>query len=74
MCGKTLALAKTGRLDEKTGIYTHEFKHCTTGLLSLGDGYFYISEPKSEDGWHSSVIRLYRYTGEFKPFAVAEEI
>ena len=73
MCGKTLALAKTGRLDEKTGIYTHEFKHGTTGLLSLGDGYFYLSEPKSEDGWHSSVIRLYRYTGEFKPFAKVEE-
>ena len=73
MCGKTLALAKTGRLDEKTGIYTHEFKHGTTGLLSLGDGYFYISEPKSEDGWHSSVIRLYRYTGEAKPFAKVEE-
>jgi len=74
MRGKTLELAKTGRLDEKTGIYTHEFKHGTTGLLSLGDGYFYISEPKSENGWHSSVIRLYRYTGEFKPFAVAEEV
>lgn len=73
MSGKTLALAKTGRLDEKNGIYTHEFKHGTTGLLSLGEGYFYLSEPKSEAGLHSSVIRLYRYTGEFKPFAAVEE-
>ncbi|MBQ8402924.1 MAG: hypothetical protein IJX55_00680 [Clostridia bacterium] len=71
--GKTLSLAKTGLFDEKTGIYTHEFKHGSTGLLSLGDGYFYISEAKSENGEYSSVIRLYRYTGEFKPFAAVEE-
>ena len=71
--GKTLALAKTGLFDEKTGIYTHEFKHGSTGLLSLGEGYFYISEAKSENGEHSSTIRLYRYTGEFKPFAAVEE-
>ena len=74
MRGKTLALAKTGRYDESTGIYTHEFKHGSTGLLSLGEGYFYISEAKSEAGFHSSVIRLYRYTGEFKPFAPVEEV
>jgi hypothetical protein len=43
-------------------------------LLSLGDGYFYLSEPKSESGVHSSVIRLYRYTGEEKPFKKVEEI
>lgn len=73
MSGKTLKLAKTDIYDEENGIYSHEFKHGTTGLLSLGEGYFYISEPKSEDGWHSSVIRLYRYTGGAKPFAVAEE-
>ena len=73
MRGKTLALAKTDIYDEKNGDYYHEFKHGSTGLLSLGDGYFYISEPKSEAGLHSSVIRLYRYTGEAKPFAKAEE-
>lgn len=71
--GKTLELAKTGLYDEKNGIYTHEFKHGSTGLFSLGDGYFYISEPKGEDGWYSSTIRLYRYTGEFKPFAPVVE-
>jgi hypothetical protein len=73
MRGKTLALVKEGVFDEKNGIYCYEFKHGTTGLLSLGDGYFYLSEPKSENGWHSSVIRLYRYTGEAKPFAKVEE-
>ncbi len=74
MSGKTLALAKTDIYDEKNGVYYHEFKHGSTGLLSLGDGYFYISEPKSEAGLHSSVIRLYRYTGEAKPFAKVEEV
>lgn len=73
MRGKTLALAKTDIYDEANGIYSHEFKHGTTGLLSLGDGYFYLSEPKSEAGLHSSVIRLYRFTGEAKPFAKVEE-
>ncbi len=71
--GKTLALAKTGRFDENTGVYSHEFKHGSTGLLSLGGGYFYISEAKSENGEYSSVIRLYRYTGDFKPFAAITE-
>ncbi len=70
--GKTLALAKTGRFDEKTGVYSHEFKYGSTGLLSLGGGYFYIAEPRSAGGEYSATIRLYRYTGEFKPFAAAE--
>ena len=73
MRGKTLALVKEGIFDENNGIYSYEFKHGTTGLLSLGGGYFYISEPKSEAGVHSSVIRLYRYTGEEKPFRKVEE-
>lgn len=71
--GKVLELAKAGHLDEKTGIHTYEFKHGSTGLLSLGDGYFYISEAKSENGEHSSVIRLYRFDGDqFKPFIPVE--
>ena len=74
MRGKTLALVKEGIFDEKNGIYSYEFKHGTTGLLSLGGGYFYLSEPKSEAGVHSSVICLYRYTGEEKPFRKVEEV
>ncbi len=72
--GKTLALVKEGIYDEQNGVYSYEFKYGSTGLLSLGGGYFYISEPKSEAGLHSSVIRLYRFTGEEKPFCKVEEV
>ncbi|MBQ8496637.1 MAG: hypothetical protein IJ489_04175 [Clostridia bacterium] len=49
-------------------IYGSYFPYGSTGIASLGDGRFYISEDHGENGEYDSYIRLYRYTGDEKLF------
>jgi hypothetical protein len=65
--GRTLSLRERGLC--KNGIYGYYFPYGSTGMISLGDGYFYFSEDHSKNGEYSSDIRLYRYTGrDDRPF------
>jgi hypothetical protein len=63
-----LHLADVGFWDEKSGIRGINFPYGTTGMISLGDGYFYFSQDFcQEDRWGTEVV-LYRFdkeTGEF---------
>ncbi len=61
LVGKTLSLADDGLFEK--GIYGYRFPLGSTGMASLGGGYFYFSEPSSENGENFSNICLYKYTG-----------
>ena len=70
MQGKLLSLKEAGLCGNS--IYGYRFPYGSTGMASLGNGYFYFSEDHSEKGSYSSEIRLYRYTGDAeKPFIPA---
>jgi hypothetical protein len=65
--GALLFLKETGLCSNS--IYGYRFPYGSTGMIALGNGYFYFSEDHSEKGSYSSEIRLYRYTGDAeKPF------
>ena len=68
--GRVVSLAPAGRIDAATGIRGWKFKYGSTGLLSLGDGLWYISENgKTPDKKQYTTLRLYRWTGaEDGPF------
>lgn len=71
--GQILALKEAGLFDEASGTYGYHFRYGSTGMASLGDGYFYFSEDYGENGIFESTIRLYRYTGGAPaPFEKAE--
>lgn len=40
------------------------FPHGSTGIASLGNGYFYISEPFTRENGHGGVITLYQFNHE----------
>ena len=62
--GKTyLPLAKRG-LSHESGIYGSDFKFGSTGVIALGDGLYYFSEPTSKAGVHTSLVRLYKLLGD----------
>ncbi|MBR7161586.1 MAG: hypothetical protein IKD07_04145 [Clostridia bacterium] len=68
--GKMLCLKEKGLC--LNSVYGYYFPFGSTGMISLGNGYFYFSEDKSEKGAFSSNIRLYRYTDDpEKPFLPA---
>lgn len=61
---KCLKLSDDGITDPDTGISGWHFKWGSTGICSLGNGLFYISENgKDESGFYSG-IRLYLWTGD----------
>lgn len=63
--GKLLQLAKAGMHDEKSGVYGWHFKWGATGMHSLGNGYFYISQngvTKNKKQYCN--LQLYRWTGQ----------
>ena len=68
--GRVLSLKEAGLLHEESGVRGWDFPWGQTGMLSLGNGYFYFSHHRSlpmnggtrrADG---SEARLYRWTGE----------
>lgn len=63
--GQVLQLAKAGIHDEKSGVYGWDFKWGSTGIHSLGNGYFYISQNGiSKDKKQYCKLQLYRWTGD----------
>ena len=68
---EVLSLSQTGLYDKDSGIYGYDFKWGSTGLCSLGDGLWYISEnhKNKETGIQSCTARLYQWIGfGNKPF------
>ncbi len=65
---KFLSLAQIGELDRGTGIRGIDFPYGSTGVISLGEGFFYFSKPSDENGEWSTEISLYSFDGkgEFK--------
>lgn len=63
--GKVLQLAKAGMHDEKSGIYGWHYKWGATGIHSLGNGYFYISQNGvTSNKKQYCNLQLYRWTGK----------
>jgi len=57
----TLSLAEIGQKDEKSNIWGIDFPYGSTGMISLGDGFFYFSQNfKDENGWGTN-IALYQF-------------
>ena len=79
LCGREgllLTGAHLGVADPATGVYGCDFNHGTTGIISLGGGYYYFSFDKKikrdEKKYNSSDIKLCKYTGEGEMFEVVE--
>ncbi len=68
-----LPLAAVGDYDEKSGLHGIRFPHGSTGMISLGDGYFYFSEHYQKEKEHGTVIRLYEYDGKNQNFTDIEK-
>lgn len=58
-----LSPAEIGKRHE-SGISGIEFSYGTTGMISLGDGFFYFSRDFHKDGAFGTHIGLYRFDGE----------
>jgi len=64
--GSTLSLSDLrGRTETITGSF---FPHGSTGIASLGDGYFYIAQPYKNDAGFGGRIDLYRMDRENMTF------
>lgn len=69
--GATLSLKAMGK--QQGDIRGWHFALGSTGICSLGDGYFYISDNFKNDMGQGSIIRRYRFTGDDnEPFILAE--
>ena len=61
---KSLSLVQTGLHDAETGIRGWNFKWGSTGIFSLGDGFFYVSHnEKTNDGQQATTIHKYKWVG-----------
>jgi len=58
--GECLKLAAVSK-DEIPGV---DFPYGSTGMIALGDGYYYFSEPFEDESGYCSTIRLYRLKKE----------
>lgn len=61
--GLVVPLKQAGLQDAKTGIRGWMWGVGSTGMASLGDGYFYFSHNYNSEAGQGSKIRLYRYSG-----------
>lgn len=61
----TLGLLPQGEYDSRTNTWGYRFPYGSTGICSLGKGYFYISHPHKDakTGEQSTTLRLYHWTG-----------
>ena len=62
--GEQLCLAKIGSTDVATGICGIEFPYGATGMISLGNGYFYFSHDYYKDEAWGTEVHLYRFDGK----------
>ncbi|MBO5452857.1 MAG: hypothetical protein J6A69_02700 [Clostridia bacterium] len=60
--GEVMQLAEVGKRDEVTGIWGIEFLYGATGMISLGDGYFYFSRNFYVDDLWGTDIGLYKFS------------
>lgn len=72
--GNVLQLANAGMHDTKSGIYGWQYPWGATGMYSVGNGYFYISQNGvAENKKQYCNLLLYRWTGEVHhPFEVVK--
>lgn len=56
-----LSLAEIGCKHEASGVYGIEFPYGSTGIISLGDGYFYFSEDFKCENGYGTEVKLYRF-------------
>ena len=61
--GSVVPLKESGMKDEKTGLRGWMFPVGSTGMTSLGEGYFYFSHNYNSEQGQGSTIRMYRYSG-----------
>ena len=71
LCGREgllLSGATLGVEDPATGVCGCDWPKGQTGMIALGNGYYYFSydkkEKRDEIRYHSSVIKLCKFTGE----------
>lgn len=71
---KRLSLAEVGPKDKNSGIRGWHFKWGSTGLLPLGNGFFYLSHnQKTSNGDQSTTLRKYKWVGNSETaFKVAD--
>lgn len=62
--GAVLSLAKTGLLDDTTGLTGYDFPHGSTGMATLNDGCFYFSRHFSNETGHGTNVGVYRFAPE----------
>lgn len=60
--GQVLPLAAEGQLHAASGVRGWPQYAGSTGIESLGYGYFFIATGASQDGLQSATVRLYRWT------------
>lgn len=70
--GLVVPLKEQGLKDERSGIRGWHWDVGSTGMASLGEGYFYLSHSYNSEQGQGSTLRLYRYTGN--PEAAFEQI
>lgn len=69
--GPVIALTDFGSGICSSEIYGSGFPHGATGMASLGDGYFYISERYDRDGGYGGHLNLYKLDRENLTFVKA---
>jgi hypothetical protein len=71
---KSLSLLQAGLGSAETGIRGWNFEWGSTGLFSLGDGFFYISHhKKTNDGQQATTIYKYKWVGNADQAFVLED-
>lgn len=58
---KELFLAEVGDYDKASGVYGYRFPYGATGIISLGDGYFYFSQNYKNENGYGTNVKLYQY-------------
>ena len=70
--GLVLSLRNTG--ESKDGIFGMNFPRGTTGIYSLGNGYFYVSHDGKQDGEHYTTVYPYKlHTDGLWEFKLVED-
>lgn len=60
-------------IPHESGVWGWDFPYGSTGMIALGDGYYYFSENGHDENGQFSTIRLYRWNGEGNaPFVPVE--
>ena len=62
--GEVLHIAEFGKKDESTGIFGIDFPYGATGMISLGEGFFYFSRDFYDGKSWGTNIGLYKFDGK----------